>query len=254
MDSASVIPSTVPANAPIFPDVLSATSSLECLSKSEIMLAGQPTPFGRQDKRSRDHLIETVVSLDPEIQRRIQEAAEGSPKRRRLNPTLPLLPGVDPAPAGHTESEFMKVQSPAVVQRCISNFIDRTSNAALRMATCIVCARDLEWESTTDIFIKDLPHSHLLVPETLHADHILIHGLLLHNQAVHDPKESSAKGRVCEDCRDSLKKDKLPKLSLANGMWIGDTPFELSVLTLVEQILIARNYPAAYIVKLYPKK
>ncbi|KAF8268870.1 hypothetical protein EI94DRAFT_1799915 [Lactarius quietus] len=43
-------------------------------------------------------------------------------------------------------------------------------------------------------------------------------------------------------------------MSLANGMWIGDIPLELKVLTLPERVLVAQFFPAAYIVKLYPKK
>ena len=34
----------------------------------------------------------------------------------------------------------------------------------------------------------------------------------------------------------------------------GDIPLELKVLTLPERVLVARYFPAAYIVKLYPKK
>lgn len=248
----------LPAAAAVFRDIDSATIVLKSLTSAEIILAGQPTPFGRQDKRSRTHLLNTVMSLEPEIQKRIKEAAAGaaagaatgSHKRRRLDPPLPEEQDL----GGVHDSEFMQVQSPAVVQSCISRFIDRTSNAALRMVTCMVCARDLEQETATDVSVKDIPNPHLLVPQIAHADHNLVHGLLLHNQAVHDAEKNSAKGSVCHECWESLKKDKLPKLSLANGMWIGDTPFELSVLTLAEQILIARNYPAAYIVKLYPKK
>ena len=37
-------------------------------------------------------------------------------------------------------------------------------------------------------------------------------------------------------------------------MWVGDVPLELQILTLPERILIARHFPAAYLVKLYPKK
>jgi hypothetical protein len=45
------------------------------------------------------------------------------------------------------------------------------------------------------------------------------------------------------------KKKKTPALSLANGMWIGEVPLELSVLTLPERILVAHYFPAAHIVK-----
>ncbi|KAF9492785.1 hypothetical protein BDN71DRAFT_1572844 [Pleurotus eryngii] len=51
----------------------------------------------------------------------------------------------------------------------------------------------------------------------------------------------------------ALKQKRTPPLSLANNMWIGDIPPELSSLTLPEQVLIAQYFPAAYIVKLYPK-
>ncbi|KAH9033812.1 hypothetical protein EDB85DRAFT_1864258 [Lactarius pseudohatsudake] len=61
-------------------------------------------------------------------------------------------------------------------------------------------------------------------------------------------------GNVCGPCVRDLQKDKTPALSLANGMWIGDVPPLLNVLTLPERILVARYFPTAYIVKLYPKK
>jgi hypothetical protein len=37
-------------------------------------------------------------------------------------------------------------------------------------------------------------------------------------------------------------------------MWIGEVPHELSVLSLPERVLVARYFPAAYIVKLFPKR
>ena len=37
-------------------------------------------------------------------------------------------------------------------------------------------------------------------------------------------------------------------------MWVGKVPLELHILTLPEQILVTRYFPAAYIVKLYPMK
>ena len=59
---------------------------------------------------------------------------------------------------------------------------------------------------------------------------------------------------VCNSCMLDLKRKRMPKLSLANGMWIRDVPLELKVLTLPECVLVARYFPAAYIVKLYLKK
>jgi hypothetical protein len=77
--------------------------------------------------------------------------------------------------------------------------------------------------------------------------------MLLHHKVLQDSSEGM-EGRLCHDCLRDLKLSKRPKFSLANGMWVGEIPFELSVLTLAERILIARYYPAAYVVKLFPKQ
>ena len=58
---------------------------------------------------------------------------------------------------------------------------------------------------------------------------------------------------ICFDCLRPLERHRLPKLSLANNLWIGDIPSELMGLTVPEQLLIARHYPRCYIFKLYPR-
>ncbi|TFK58008.1 hypothetical protein BDN72DRAFT_782628, partial [Pluteus cervinus] len=45
---------------------------------------------------------------------------------------------------------------------------------------------------------------------------------------------------VCLTCRQSLYKNKIPKLALANGLWIGEVPDILKDLTFFEKMLIAR--------------
>ena len=57
----------------------------------------------------------------------------------------------------------------------------------------------------------------------------------------------------CTNCRTSLKKGKVPRLSLANNLWIGEVPYKLTALTIPEQLLIARYYPQCYVFKLYPR-
>ena len=46
--------------------------------------------------------------------------------------------------------------------------------------------------------------------------------------------------RVCPLCVESLEKNKVPTLALANGLWVGKIPDELRDLTYAEQLLIAR--------------
>ena len=59
---------------------------------------------------------------------------------------------------------------------------------------------------------------------------------------------------MCVECGRVLALDKILTFALANGMWVGEIPHELAYLTLPERLLIAKYFPAAYIIKLYPKK
>ena len=45
---------------------------------------------------------------------------------------------------------------------------------------------------------------------------------------------------ICKKCHKSISAEKRPLLSLANGIWIGEVPSELSDLSFAEQLLIAR--------------
>ena len=65
---------------------------------------------------------------------------------------------------------------------------------------------------------------------------------------------NSDKANMCVECNRALKMDKIPPLALANGLWVGRVPHELAYLTLPERLLITKYFPAAYIIKLYPKK
>jgi hypothetical protein len=46
----------------------------------------------------------------------------------------------------------------------------------------------------------------------------------------------------------------MPSFSLANGMWVGDVPFVLRVLTLPEHVLVARYFPQHTSLSYIPKK
>ncbi|KAJ3526701.1 hypothetical protein NMY22_g10064 [Coprinellus aureogranulatus] len=46
--------------------------------------------------------------------------------------------------------------------------------------------------------------------------------------------------KVCNDCRASLRKGTIPKYALANGLWLGAIPKELSELRYVERLLVAK--------------
>ncbi|KAF7307359.1 ATP-dependent DNA helicase [Mycena indigotica] len=85
-----------------------------------------------------------------------------------------------------------------------------------------------------------------LVPTHPHPRHTLTNGMLLH-------RTGETKEYICSQCRQQLIKGNRPPLSLANNMWIGAIPRELAVLTLSERLLVSIYFPAAYIIKLYPR-
>ena len=150
-------------------------------------------------------------------------------------------------------SEFFKTQLKHVGAACIARFIDRTGNAAVKMAVCMVCGRELFMSDTTDFGLGAIPNSHLLMPFEPHPAHELTDSILLQTTTISETPDGRS-GAICDECARNLQKGWLPHLSLANGMWIGEVPFELASLSIPEHVLIARHYPTAYIGKMYPKQ
>ncbi|KAF8807974.1 hypothetical protein BYT27DRAFT_7211606 [Phlegmacium glaucopus] len=148
------------------------------------------------------------------------------------------------------ENSFMKTPLKQVVDATIMEFIDQTSNAALAIGVCAVCARETAAMELTPLCLESIPNSHRLTPVDGHPHHEMFNGMLLHPAGVAD----YGRGDVCVECLRALKSDKVPTFALVNGLWIGPVPHELAYLTLPERILIAKYFPAAYIIKLFAKK
>ena len=126
------------------------------------------------------------------------------------------------------------------------------------MAICAICARDLNCRehNIKAASLQDLPNMHQLIPHTKHPKHDLYEGKLLDPMGV-SIVDGVYMVKTCHQCRVSLEKDGPdlpPALSLANNLWIGQVPLELSCLTFPEQLLIAHLYPRVYVFKLFPKK
>lgn len=131
-----------------------------------------------------------------------------------------------------------------------------TGNDATAMATCTSCAGNFFICEMYEMKVLDLKTKNALAPSKPHPAQKLTDGMLLHMTL--SSHCCDANGvifvNLCNSCMLDLKRNKTPKLLLANGMWIGDIPLELKVLTLPEHILVTCYFPVAYIVKLYPKK
>ena len=149
----------------------------------------------------------------------------------------------------------MQTPTADITNKCINQFIEATSNHALGLGMCISCAREIFQKELLPIQLNCVPNARHLEPHTPHPKHELVKGMLLYKHALtSDDKGDPHTGTICQDCLKALNEDQKPKLSLANNLWLGDVPLQLSKLTLPERILVAKYYPAAYIVKLYPKQ
>ena len=56
---------------------------------------------------------------------------------------------------------------------------------------------------------------------------------------------------ICQNCSDALSKEKIPKFSAANNMWLGNIPAELQGLTIPEQKLISLHRHNSCVIKLH---
>jgi hypothetical protein len=148
-------------------------------------------------------------------------------------------------------NDFMKAPPLKDRRRLISEFIKRTSNNVLAVKVCACCAREKEATHTTDLSFGSIPNSHNLRPIDVHGGYDLYEGLLLEPKGVVEDQNSLT---ICAECESHLKSNKVPPLSLANGMWVGKVPQELKDLTLPERLMISKYFPSAYVFKLYPKQ
>jgi hypothetical protein len=137
-------------------------------------------------------------------------------------------------------SKFMVIPNAYEEHDCYQSFYDTTSNAALSLKVCAVCARErLANEGERSNLLSNPSVEHVLSgtknrlsgEREESMDKTIIRELL-------DLDEGGVSCWLCFDCERALKREMIPRLSLANNLWIGDVPQELSVLTIPEQLII----------------
>ena len=142
------------------------------------------------------------------------------------------------------KDEFPPNVDEQVTKKCISNFIEATSYSSLSSVVCGICAlRCREYE---EISAGEVPGRELLLHENSDSTNLseyMIGELLLHPLGVDDTMVVNC----CKSCLNDLRKGKLPATSIANNLQIGESPPELSDLTLPERLLIAVYRPKMYV-------
>ncbi|KAJ3559079.1 hypothetical protein NM688_g560 [Phlebia brevispora] len=140
---------------------------------------------------------------------------------------------------------------------CYEDFIQATSNNALRHATCAVCGLELNVaENGVEVMaLRDVPNKERLRPVHPHPAHNLYGGIILEPEGIVSGAGAEVAINICNPCLTDLAMNKSgpPRLSLANDLWIGSVPWQLRALSLAEQQLIALLYPRIYVFKIFPK-
>jgi hypothetical protein len=150
---------------------------------------------------------------------------------------------------------------PSKVKEAIVNaFRSATSSAALAFFTCACCSREMsvtekvrKQHTDLDLSLLDIPDKHwnddtFAVPPSPFETGPL-QGKLLDTHGVY-PEGNGFMLELCTTCSRSLWKGSLPKHALANRLYVGPMPEELSDLTMVEESMIARARAKSWIMKL----
>ncbi|KAJ3566046.1 hypothetical protein NP233_g7249 [Leucocoprinus birnbaumii] len=222
---------------------------MHCMTKAEMEGAFlDPSMLRREDRRTRTSLILAISQCPPPVQDAIRDSARRKAERMRTGISATNNPSEIPTTSA-IDYPYMEPPSAETIKASERHFLLRTGSAGVKTGTCCSCARRTLTTDLSHYRLANIPNQHLLTPTHPHPAHVLFDGVLLHRPAVNDDNT----GWMCSECVRYLKRNKRPPLSLANHIFLGDVPFELRLLSLAEKILIPKYYPAAYVIKLYPR-
>ena len=130
----------------------------------------------------------------------------------------------------------------------IANFINDTDIKNLKEEGCAVCGCLV----LSSALLNLADHKHLLNPLTRpevtrkerHTDSEPI-------QCLPGPVLASKCDKICVECLNALKRHEMPRLSLANGLWLGDIPSQLSELSWMEKKLVARVASSEAVIRIH---
>ena len=221
--------------------------SMHLLLMKQIVDALPPKTFSWRERQSRASLEDALVGLFIIHQSMLLDVVAAKKQKRveDFNDSLDHRMRKKLKPS----NDFPFIVSKKCRQSRIVKFIDATGSNALAISVCTVCAGSFFASEVCEVLVSQLQEKKLLRLFQTHPTYVLTSGMLLHRSlnALHTVPDGVLSGNICDSCTHALQRNKTPPLSLANGIWIGDVPSELSILTLPERILVARYFPAAYI-------
>lgn len=225
-------------------------------------LAAMYTLLELSSIKEQQNIIEYAQQVDHETgtnhKRQREEPPDVSNKKSKTGTEVNELTGykfVGPSSTADVEEiaagDFMQVPSSESLDHLVQDFIQATGNQATKIVVCASCGRESFSGGVTTMPFHSIPHPENLYPSKPHRSHNVngYGGMLLQPEGVDD----AGLANICRQCHDELDSGLKPVHALSNGLWVGEIPDQLKVLTLPERLLIAKYYPVAYIFKLLPK-
>lgn len=140
----------------------------------------------------------------------------------------------------------------------IRKFRDATSSNALMKCLCAVCA-ELHFEkfmhksliSLKDKQVQLLRKRYTTAELNPFKDDVILDGFMLDPEGVTKDSSGEAYIKCCKYCYTAMyKHNRLPKFALANNMFIGPVPKELSELTIMEECMLTLRRAKVFILHL----
>ena len=160
------------------------------------------------------------------------------------------------------QKNWPKLVPPQLKERLVREFRSATSSKALTSFTCACCVRDQPIKERHQKFHSDVKlgilegptnhwmHKEMRPPPTPFSEGPLMNKLVDKN-GVHIGNDETVTLDLCASCLRGLQRRVLPKHALANQLYVGPIPKELSELTMVEESLIVHARAKSWIVKLH---
>ena len=153
--------------------------------------------------------------------------------------------------------KWPQLVSDTLKKKIVKAFHEKTSSEALATFTCASCSSltvniECKIVSLSNVNI-DLLKSSYEFPSRMPMpckDDISLVNCLIDPEGIKQDDKGHTLLKLCKICHSSLRHEKTPPLSLANGTYLGPVPSELSDLTPIEEAMIARCRAKAWIVQL----
>jgi hypothetical protein len=127
--------------------------------------------------------------------------------------------------------------SPELAQHVIRDFCIDSEPKRFEESGCAVCGRLTLLVNLSQLKSVKGMLNVLDMPGVTRIEHMSSKD---HIQSCKGPVLDDTCKKICNDCRSSIRKGKVPEFALAKGLWIGKVPKELSDLRFIEKLLNAR--------------